>query len=391
MDPFIDPSALDPGHPLTPTKLANLALADSEHRKRLAVLRSLPSKVIVQTTDRCNLDCVMCQIPRPAKRASMSWELFEKVAEQLFPTLIELHPTNVGEPLVWPWFGRMCGLMERYGVLLDLTTNGTLLDRERVALIAPIARDIKVSVDGADAATFESIRRGASFVEVCRGIERLVESLAQVRVRMPVVALQVTLMRRNVEQLPGIVGLAHRLGAQRVKAYHLFSYCSELDRESLVDEQTRWRDILAETLALGMELGIDLQLAEPESRRGDASLTPSTCHLPWHEAWIDHDGAVLPCHSHGGDVAGNIAQQPFFEAWNGPLYRRIRDALAGGEESWRCTGCGMNFRNSSRHAAVPYDWESFLSGSNEDAIAAPVRWSGRMRPFGLEGRGRLPR
>lgn len=28
-----------------------------------------------------------------------------------------------------------------------------------------------------------------------------------------------------------------------------------------------------------------------------------TCFLPWHESWVDVDGAVLVCHSHGGTVA----------------------------------------------------------------------------------------
>lgn len=136
MDPYIDPSALDPAHPLTSGKLANLRRADAAHATRAQGVDALPSKITLQTTDACNLDCPHCQIPRAQKKARMGREILDVVVRELFPTLIELHPTNVGEPFAWPLFQTLCAEMERYGVLLDLTTNGTLLDADRLEWIA---------------------------------------------------------------------------------------------------------------------------------------------------------------------------------------------------------------------------------------------------------------
>lgn len=308
--------------------------------------------------------------------------MLELLAAQLLPDLIELHPTNLGEPFAWPHFRQLCALMHEHGVVLDLTTNGTLLDPDRVEWIAPIARDIKISFDGATAATFERWRRGARFDRVCANVRALVERLREVRVRRPLVALQMTLMRDNVNELPKLIELAAELGVDRVKAYHLFSFDTQLDDQSLMGQLERYeRDVLPRALERGVEFGVDLQLAEPS--KGDSKhLEARVCHLPWHESWVDLDGSVLVCHSHGGELAGHL--RAFDEAWNGPLYRRIRAGFAADRPTHACDGCGMNLGKKHEHQAVPYDPGSFTATGRSGA--EEVRWSGRMRQFDLRGR-----
>lgn len=389
MDPYIDSERLDREHPLYSRKIENLRRGDEAHRTRSELVDALPVKVTLQTNDTCNLDCPHCQIPRAEKRPKMSVEVFEQVVDELFPTLIELHPSNVGEALLWPLFPRLCDEMARHGVLLDLTTNGTLLTEERVGWIRPIVRDVKVSFDGATPETFERLRRGATFAEVCVNVRRLVERLRGAPAR-PAIALQMTLMRSNYHELPALVRLAAKLGAARVKAYHLFSFSPTMDNESLMHDLGVWPAVLSAALEEGERLGVDVQCAEPEATNG-SSLSLGVCHLPWHEAWIDIDGSVLPCHSHGGDSAGNVLEASFAAAWNGPLYRKIRRAFSRGRPDWHCEGCGMNLVKSAEHDAVPYDRGSFLAqparaGATLLPPSSLVRWSGRMRQFDLTGR-----
>ncbi len=391
MDPYIDPDALDPAHPCTPGKLESYRQACEAYAERSETVNAQPAKLIVQTTDRCNLKCPHCQLPRPQGASQMSWGLMERIAAKLFPRLIELHPTNLGEPLCWPHFRELCRRMDEEGVLLDLTTNGTLLTSERLEWIAPIARDIKVSFDGATEPTFQRYRRGADFRTVCGRVRALVERLRRVKVRRPVVALQMTLMRGNFKELPALVHLGAELGVDLIKAYHLFSFSTSCDEESLMPELDAYEAVLRDAIAVGQELGVHLQLAEPALSPGaPMNLLPSVCHLPWHESWIDFDGAVVPCHSHGGELAGNIVSTSFTEIWNGPLYRRIRAAFAAGAPGWICADCGMNYEKQREHEPVPYDslsfLHSYLPGAGRHEHSSGVRWSGRMKPFDLRGR-----
>ena len=382
MDPYIDCDALDRRHPLTARKLDNLARADAAMRVHADVVDALPSKVTFQTTDVCNLSCPHCQIPPAAKRASMHPKLLETLRETLLPDLIELHPTNLGEPFAWPHFGALCRELEEHGVVLDLTTNGTRLTDEHIEWIAPIARDIKISFDGATRATFERFRRGADFDRVCGNVARLTERLRRVSVRRPLVSLQMTLMRDNVDELPELVRLAKRLGADRVKGYHLFVFSPEMDEQSLLRDPTHYDNrVRPQVEEVAGSLGIALEIAEPGGGAPN-SLVRRTCHLPWHETWVDVDGSVLVCHSHEGRIAGELAR--FSEAWNGPLYREIRSGFAAGKLVGACNGCGMTWERASRGSAVPYDRESFQSAGAPTETA--VRWSGRMRQFDLKGR-----
>lgn len=200
-----------------------------------------------------------------------------------------------------------------------------------------------------------------------------------------------TLMRSNFRELPALVRLAASLGASRVKAYHLFSFREAMDHESMAGEETLWPPVLEEALREADLAGIELQCAEPALAPGaPVTLRSIACHLPWHETWIDIDGAVVPCHSHGGDTAGNIAAQPFIDLWNGPLYRLIRRGFAEKTPGWNCVDCGMNLQKTEEHEPVPYDPHHFLSvtgRARRDLVPlSAVRWSGRMRQFDLTGR-----
>ena len=224
MDPYIDPELLDTTSPYYRHKLNNLQLGNAAYDERAEAVMALPVKITLQTTDVCNLDCPHCQIPRTQKTARMDESVLRRVVDELFPTLVELHPTNLGEPLTWHLFEDLCQELARYGVLLDLTTNGTLLVPKRIDWIRPIARDIKISFDGATRETFERLRRGARFEAVCENVRNLVAALKDSS-RSPTISLQMTLMKSNYRELPALVRLGAELGVHRIKAYHLFSFC----------------------------------------------------------------------------------------------------------------------------------------------------------------------
>ncbi len=317
----------------------------------------------------------------------MEKELFDSVVEQLFPTLVEMHPTNIGEPLMWPFFRYMCECMNDYGVLLDLTTNGTLLSGKNIDAIENIARDVKISFDGAKKETYERIRSGAIFEKVCDNTHELVDRIKNKYHRC--ISFQMTLMKSNYQELPDLIRLADSLGVNKVKAYHLFSFDPELDKESLMYHMQDYNLILKKSTELGKELGIQLELAEPsiEDKHGH-HLKPSFCHLPWYESWIDIDGAVYPCHSNGNLNIGNIKEVKFLEIWNGHFYRQIRRAIKKREPVWNCKGCGMLYERENEKQGVPYDSENFLSQESIVHITerSKIRWSGRMKQFEINRR-----
>jgi radical SAM protein with 4Fe4S-binding SPASM domain len=184
--------------------------------------------------------------------------------------------------------------------------------------------------------------------------------------------------------LPELINLAHSLGINKVKAYHFFSFSPELDKESLMMHLGEYEVVLKDSLNIGKELDIELELAEPPILNGEkCHLKPKACHLPWYESWIDIDGGVYPCHSNNGLDIGNIRNDKFFEIWNGDFYKKIRRFIGEEKPVWNCSNCGMLYENRNGYDKVPYDPENFLSPDYrvENEQRSKIRWSGRMKQF----------
>ena len=390
MEPFLSVELLDESNPYYQTKLDNLEVLRASFDERARVLNPTPARVTLQTTDGCNLRCRMCQLPRPSEPNHMPIGLFNRLVEKLFPTLVEIHPTNIGEPLVSPWFIEMCASLRKYGVLLDITTNGMLLSKKVIDTIIPLVKDVKISFDGVNKRTFESIRRGADLERVRKNTLNLVSAIeGSQRDPSPTVSLQMTLLRSNYLELPDVIRTAHELGVDRVKAYHIFSPSKELDNETIVHFLDDYERILQESLTIGDELNIELELAEPSLKSDDIGMESQACHLPWYESFIDTDGAVFICHSHGGENCGNMNDSGFNDIWNSELYQTVRKGFRVDSPCWSCKDCGMNFRKEDEHQEVPYDMANFLSEGQTtlvDRERRNIRWTGRSRQFDLTGR-----
>lgn len=116
-------------------------------------------------------------------------------------------------------------------------TNATFIDLrprlgDRLGLLL-----VTVSIDGATAATYETIRRGAKFEACLRGIRVLVD--AGRKYGRPRVNLSIVAMASNIAELPAMVELCAELGAYGVHVEPLYlqtdspDLVQNYDRENL--------------------------------------------------------------------------------------------------------------------------------------------------------------
>lgn len=105
------------------------------------------SRVYIEISNVCNLQCDFCpEVHR--KKKVMSFDLFQKVIDQVSPLTEEVTFHLMGEPLAHPLFSEFLGYCEKVGVPVNLTTNGTLLShKDRAeALLSPIVRQVNFSL-----------------------------------------------------------------------------------------------------------------------------------------------------------------------------------------------------------------------------------------------------
>ncbi|WP_048153021.1 radical SAM protein [Methanolacinia paynteri] len=372
-------------------KMDNLRTAEAAYSNNSLESSLYPVKINAQITDACNLNCIICPIKRPLKNPHvMDIEVFENIAHAVFPYSILFSPTDIGEPLIYPWFDKICNLLKEYDVLLDLTTNGTLLNRDISEKILSVAADIKISFDGFNNVTFEGIRCGAK-----KGlVERKLLELSSIRQEIaypqyPEITVQSTILRRNISEIPDIVNLAYSAGADRVKAYYLISYRSETDDEVLAGEDEEYRSYLSEAHDLAKSYSMQIELAEYSTHIRDLDLKRVNCKNPWYQTWIDYNGDLYPCHSHRGFSCGNIGKG-FSSVWNGHYYRQLRRSIINNKSGSICHNCGMQYSQSNDQSFAPYDRKNFFSNNaSNPKIDDQIRWSARTRLFDLNRRDNL--
>lgn len=103
-------------------------------------------KVYIEITNICNLRCDFCPLENRPKE-SMCPEDFEYVAKQVcnYTDLITLHVK--GEPLIHPCLKEILDICEKYNLMVNITTNGTLFeDTLEILLNSKAVRQINVSL-----------------------------------------------------------------------------------------------------------------------------------------------------------------------------------------------------------------------------------------------------
>lgn len=200
---------------------ANETLAMAEFKAGVLHVNSTPRMLTLETTSRCNLRCVMCPhaidaVDRPKhleeERIADLWRFIGQARS------IQLH--GIGEPLASPAFWKSLPYIPA-NCDASINTNFTVLDDKRLdRLVDSNIRVVNVSLDAADAATYQHIR-GFDFDTVLANVRRFVERRAARQKKTPLLYINMTMMRANIEQVPAFVELAADLKADRVCLWHL--------------------------------------------------------------------------------------------------------------------------------------------------------------------------
>lgn len=335
----------------------------------------LPRALQIEVTGACNLGCRMCLVryrPRlDRNEASVDLATFKAIVDAL-PELEEVTLQGLGEPLMAPDLFAMIEHVSARGVRTIFNTNATLITRavaERLVDAGPTI--VCISLDGATAPTYESIRDGASFTKVLANVRGLVDVVRARGAGRPHLRVVFVAMRRNVHELPALVRLAADLGISDVRVQNLSHSFADTDgrdgyREirQFTDDEALWtsesssagrpprRSVVAraeeaagwfrEAAEVASELGIGLRL--PHVDPGATARRPGepACDWPWRAAYVRHDGKVQPCCMLMGDgrgVLGDLRVEAFPAVWQGDAYTRFRETLMTETPPDVCRGC----------------------------------------------------
>src|SRR2546422_103354 len=133
--------------------------------RRSATVDYLPIKLDIENISRCNFRCTMCVVsdwPKGKRGEDMSLEEFQRLIDEQYG-LVEIKLQGIGEPTMQgDVFFEMIKYARARHIWVRTTTNASLLHVKEnyKKLVDTDVNEIQISIDGADAAKFESIQIG---------------------------------------------------------------------------------------------------------------------------------------------------------------------------------------------------------------------------------------
>lgn len=300
---------------------AEVGLVDKLRGSRLSALvhpflirkyRRRPEEIDIEVTSGCDADCIMC--PRRSMRRApgpMPLPLFQAIVDEAVALGVrDLCLNGYGEIATLrnyrAYLACVRGRSSRIRILVN--TNGMRLTEDLASAFIEYGVDVvNIAIDGATAATYESIRRH----------------------------LKLDVVEANVKRF---VGMRNAAGARRpyimVNMIHMPQNAHEAD--AFLE---KWRDIpdyvgLAGVVSRGGSIDV------PHAGN-DWRTTP--CFLLWRQMPILSDGTVAMCCDDwdGTSGLGNVADRGIAAIWSSPAHERFRRLHLEGrnEELALCRGC----------------------------------------------------
>ncbi len=302
-------------------------------------------------TNLCNLRCQHCYQDDFSKRNDLDWAGLKKVCDNLLNTMRDwdktacIHLTG-GEPLLKPELFPLLNHLDQHSMVeeLGIITNGLPIDRETMKRLSGFSklRKIKISLDGGNAETNDSIRQKGTFDKVMKNIP-----LIKREERFEII-LMLTAMKRNFRSL-----------------LSLFKLCQDLGIDGLIIERfiplSRGRESLDEVLSkeewkemIGM-LSDFISTQEEDSffpyqafqigfSGEEAELLGAPCVIGVDGLCIMPEGSVFPCRRFPISI-GNLLETPLKQIWEeSELLEKLRrkgnlKGKCGSCEIRDCRGC----------------------------------------------------
>lgn len=337
----------------------NKILNQQEIDNKRIILNSKPLMLMFILTNKCNLDCIMCD-RKKTDEYSFSYKTLEKFI--LILPFVEIINWQGGEVFLLPYFKDFIkDTISFKNIKHEIVTNGTLIDEEWLEIFSKINVELIFSIDGVTKKTYETIRKNSSFEKLLRNLE-IINKFNLKNNNLIMSNMNVVVMKRNYEELVLFPDFCERYGIRGLRLDFLRP--TKLPEDDIVlnnkDEYilNRLYNIVNEVKKKCIEKKIFFRCSflpylsknfiqqQCSYRKTEENLENKKifCELPWKKLFIDvcRYGYVFPdclCVK----PVGNIYEHEIDEIWNGLLMQTYRKKMLNKKiQDWCSKICVKN-------------------------------------------------
>jgi len=323
----------------------------------------------METTTACYLKCIHCEHTYWKDKSYLNQHLKIGDLRHLVNSIPNLHWINLtgeGTSILNPDFNKMIRFVKSKGIYLDFSHDFVKLSDEAIRTWVECGVDrVYFSFDGVTKETYEAIRVGARFEDVCENVKRLVAYKKQVSSPLPEICFRYTFFKHNMHEVSMIPSFLASL-VDDVKDYGDEPSINIVALLEFKETKDWAREIHPVVVAL----------TNMFSRKyGFTNYWSHTTHIEsdkppldyctfWSEPYVMITGHVVPdcavMMSNSRPVLeklsfGNIYEQSLKEIWDSEKYRRFRKMVVSlnGKVPRVCLGCRVfNTQDRARRYGI---------------------------------------
>ena len=302
-----------------------------------AEARYLPFGGAMELLPLCNMRCRMCYIRACGEAVGekiLPAEEWIRIGRQCVDAGVLYMLLTGGEPLLHPEFEKIYLALKNMGLVINLNTNGTLIDEARADFFAQNpCRKINITLYGAGPETYGRL------CGYPQGFEKTVHAIRLLKERGLLVNVNLTFTRDNAADLEEMLSLCADLGVGTKPVFYMFPPLRGGEAGSF-----RSARLSPEEAAAGRVRQILLKDPEKSAQeKARLFLAPIKYPIPLAPYgkgfycsaarsgfWISWQGKLLPCGMASG-FEEDLKELSFSEAW-GKIVER-------GKETETCRAC----------------------------------------------------
>ena len=319
----------------------------------------------VEISSLCDGECVYCphtEYRKNWKSRLLPIELYLTIVPAFKKTKL-VYLQGWGEPFTHPDFTDFLRLAKKAGCMVGTTTNGTLLDSEKIRELIDEGLDIICfSLAGIDEKN-ERIRKGTRIRKVLECIEEIHRIKNNRSVDHPRIHLAYMLLRSGLDDVDKIPAFVNNAGISQTVINSLFLPVNpDMEKESILasndgehrEIKKRFHEIRKDAEGRGTEIGFNIV-----SHLTERSFCPENVG---RALVIGSDGCVSPCvmgqipmegdnhfYFAGNELTikrlsfGNISDETLNVIWNKKDYKSFVRRLFRGSSDQYCQYCPKRF------------------------------------------------
>ena len=304
---------------------ANMAVKYASYELELERAPTFPDRVYVESTNVCNLDCIMCPTglhidTRP--KGFMEWDLYTAIIDEIAPFAEAVVLHSWGEPLLHKRIIEMIQYAKERDLWVETSTNATKLTEEVARKILDAGLDrIYLSMDGLTKETYEKVRVKGKYEEVLGNIERFLDLKHELG--SPIEAdIQIVRLSETDSEVEEFVRRWQQSRADLINIKELDTWGGQIDEVSALDP--------------------DKPNAAEEKSHGYVDGVRLPCPNLWYHCHIHWDGVLVSCSRDYDAVTplGNVKNGGVLKTWHGARMRQMRRWHAEGDFcAQQCVEC----------------------------------------------------